>query len=358
MNIKRAFNTFLQFIYKLLAGVLSVCAVILIIGVLIALGFNLIQNKFTLFFLGGVALLLLFYVRKNYDKISEDDNNNTSFQIIKELFKLSLGTLLFCFIVVSIGKIKIVDIAPVEETNELASLVVDSSQSPVTKQYKSIQTWKDFNRYTHRLPFTIDYSNVENSRHNRNAFRITNRFSWGPFYKYLADNDKPLVEVLAQTFFNYQKNKQMNRREFAELMITAVQDVPYNLILHENCKRTDVQPCYGNVHMGLHAPAEFISNLRGGCDTRTVLLFTLLSRFNYDVAILNSEEYRHSILGLNITATGKFKRYNNKKYYFIETTAIGCPIGYLDPQFSKIEFWDVVLTHQYKYNNGIILLST
>ncbi len=345
MNIKRAFNTFLQFVYKLFAGVLTIAAIILIIGVLIAFGFNLVHNKFILYFLGAVALFLLFYVRKNYNKISEDENKNTSFQILKELFKLSLGIFLFCFIVVSIGKGKIVN-TTLEETSELVSLVIDSSKVPVQKYYKSTQTWRDFNRNTHRLPFKIDYSNVETSKNNREAFRITNRFSWGPFYKYLADNDKPLVEVLAQTFFNYQKEKQMNRLEFAELIITAIQDIPYNLILHDVCKTTDVQPCYGNIHMGLHAPAEFISNLRGDCDTRTVLLFTLLSRFNYDVAILNSVEYRHSVLGLNIPARGKFKRYNNKKYYFIETTAKGCPIGYLDPQFTKIEFWNVVLTHQ------------
>lgn len=345
MNIKRAFNTFLQFIYKLLAGVLSICATILIIVILIAFGFNLVQNKLILYLLGGIALFILFYVRKNDDKVSEDDNKNTSFQILKEIFKLSIGTLLFCFIVVSIGKRKIVNTA-LEETNELVSLVIDSSQTPIQKHYKSTQTWRDFNQNTHRLPFKIDYSNVEQSKSNRKAFRVTNRFSWGIFYKNLADNDRPLVEALAQTFFNYQKEEQMSRRAFAELIITAVQDIPYNLILHSNCKTTDVQPCYGNIHMGLHAPAEFISNLRGDCDTRTVLLFTLLSRFNYDVAILNSVEYRHSVLGLNIPATGKFKMHNNKKYYFIETTARGCPIGYLDLQFPKIEFWDVVLTHQ------------
>ncbi len=51
--------------------------------------------------------------------------------------------------------------------------------------------------------------------------------------------------------------------------------------------------------MGVYAPVEFVSNLRADCDTRTVMIYTLLSRFNYDVAILNSEKYRHSVLGLN-----------------------------------------------------------
>jgi hypothetical protein len=91
-----------------------------------------------------------------------------------------------------------------------------------------------------------------------------------------------------------------------------------------------------------------VSSLKGDCDTRTVLLFTLLSRFNYDIAILNSVDYQHSVLGINIPSTGKFKSYRFKKYYFIETTAKGCPIGYLHKDFSDINKWDFALIHNIK----------
>lgn len=225
----------------------------------------------------------------------------------------------------------------------------DSTNQGIHKYYLSHQSWTDFNGKQHELPFKVGYQNVLRSAKNRKDLRLFYNGDhiryWGTFYRNLADHDQPLVEELARTFFDYQKGKNMSRLEFAELMITAIQDIPYTLILSRACSPEDRKPCVGNVKSGLYAPAEFVANLSGDCDTRTVLLFTLLSRFKYDVAILNSVFYKHSILGLHINSTGKYKTYKRRKYYFVETTTRRNPIGYLHPEYSETNYWDVVLTN-------------
>ncbi len=349
MNIKVAFNTFLQLIYKTLAGLLSVASVFLIAAVLIAYGFNLDVNKYILLFFFSIALVLLFYIWKNYDKISDNENKNSSSHLIREIIKLTVSIVIFSLIVmITNNNTKIQNHNDFEQTDEMVTLMIDSSQTTSRKYYISNQVWKSFDGETHRLPFKVNYDDVIKSKKNKEDFKITYRFSWENFYKNIADNDRPLLEDLAKTFFNYQKKENMNRRDFAELMISAIQDIPYNLILSVPCEKTDVKPCFGNVKLGIYTPAEFISTLSGDCDTRTVILFTLLSRFNYDVAILNSKKYKHSVLGLNIHSTGKFKTHNNKKYYFIETTAKGCPIGYLHQDVSNVNYWGFALIYNTK----------
>ena len=137
----------------------------------------------------------------------------------------------------------------------------------------------------------------------------------------------------------------MNRRKFAEFIITSIQSIQYNYIKTKPCNGTEDYPCVGNVRLGIFAPVEFSANLTGDCDSRTVLLFVLLDKFNYDVAILNSDKYLHSVLGISLPARGKYKTYNRKKYYFVETTAKGCPIGYLPKDMSSLRYWDFVLVN-------------
>jgi len=302
-------------------------------------------NGYLLLVLIAILLGFVAYFWKRRKKLTQQKTSSSI--LLFEILKLGLGIAVFS--IVSLGLINQIDL-PINafetaEVNETVKIVTDTSDTGISKYYLSQQTWKDFNREQHSLPFKVNYEGVFNAQNNRNAFAITPQFSWGSFYKHLVDHDTPIVEELSLAFYNYQKEKGMNRRDFAELIISAIQDIPYNLILSDECTSTDVKPCFGHIKLGVFAPAEFISNLKADCDTRTLLIYTLLSRFNYDVAILNSEKYLHSVIGLNIPSTGKFKALKTKKYYFVETTARGCPIGYLHHDFSNINYWEFVLIH-------------
>ncbi|MFK7813883.1 MAG: hypothetical protein AB8B59_15415 [Maribacter sp.] len=296
-----------------------------------------------LILLAVIVLILVSYFWKRKKRFTSQKTSSST--LFFEILKIGFGIAIFS--IVSLGLQNQIgttfNFVGTDNVDERITLVTDSTDTGISKYYLSQQTWKDFNRKKHSLPFKVNYEDVLSAHKNRNAFAITHQFTWGNFYKNLVDHDTPLVEALALSFYDYQKEKNMSRRDFAELIISSIQDIPYNLILPDECKATDIKPCFGNIKLGVFAPAEFVSSLRGDCDTRTVLIYTLLSRFNYDVAILNSEKYLHSVIGLNIPSTGKYKTLNTKKYYFVETTARGCPIGYLPKEFSNIKYWNFAL---------------
>ncbi|MEP3210065.1 MAG: hypothetical protein ABJN95_12780 [Maribacter sp.] len=302
-------------------------------------------NSYLILGLIALVLLLANYFTKRAKKFTQQKTSSSV--LFVEILKLGVGIAVFA--IVSLGLIHrdgfTLSVVETEGTDETVQLVTDSTDTGNSKYYLSQQTWRDFNKQKHSLPFKVQYEAVLNAHKNRNAFAITPSFSWGIFYKYVVDHDTPLVEELSLAFYNYQKEKNMSRRDFAELIISAIQDIPYSLLLSDECKKSDVQPCFSHIKLGVLAPAEFVSSLRADCDTRTLLIYTLLSRFNYDVAILNSEKYLHSVIGLNIPSTGKYKTLKNKKYYFVETTARGCPIGYLPNDVSNISYWTFVLIH-------------
>ena len=87
-----------------------------------------------------------------------------------------------------------------------------------------------------------------------------------------------------------------------------------------------------------------LHHLNGDCDSRTLFIYTVLKKFNYDVVILNSDLYAHSIIGLNIPSSGRYKYYNGKRYYTWETTAKGYELGVLPADFSNIDYWYIALT--------------
>lgn len=180
---------------------------------------------------------------------------------------------------------------------------------------------------------------------------------WGDLYDYIDRTDTPSLDLVMDAFRKINSEKQLNQMEFAEMVVSCIQDIPYSFVFQEECldpeyyedsiKRTlekCPECCIGNVMYGIQNPVSFIQNLKGDCDTRTVIIYSILKDFGYDVAILNSDFYRHSILGLNIPASGLYKVHNGKKYVLWETTAKYFEIGYLSPNFSDVSHWGVVLT--------------
>jgi energy-coupling factor transporter transmembrane protein EcfT len=167
-------------------------------------------------------------------------------------------------------------------------------------------------------------------------------------YKKLSNIYSALREIKSS-------NPSLSRKEFADVMVTMVQNIPYGLQIQGDCKvsyeNNDMVKkmvkagftCESNIKFGIYSPLEFIGNFKGDCDTRTVFLYTLFKKFNYDAVILNSLQYQHSILGINLPSYGKFKKHNGKKYYVWETTAPGFEIGVIPKKISDISKWHVVI---------------
>ncbi len=186
---------------------------------------------------------------------------------------------------------------------------------------------------------------------------------WGELYAQMALESGPKLDLILDAFYQIYQQQPMSAELFAEMVVSCIQNIPYALVFKEACQdpeqyqdwiqellRECPDCCLGDQPFGLQTPLGFMQNLKGDCDTRTVFLFSVLSAFNYDVAILNSDVYRHSILGLNLPAAGQYKLFRGKKYLVWETTAPNHIMGVLPPQINNMNFWDVVLTHAPELN--------
>ncbi len=182
--------------------------------------------------------------------------------------------------------------------------------------------------------------------------------SWGKLYQYLATEDTPKLDLILKELTAIKKAKKLNQFEFAEMVVTFIQDIQYSFVFEKACLAPEhyeesirsvlvrcQECCIGNIPYGIQNPVGFMGNLKGDCDTRTVIIYAILSHFGYDVAILNSDYYRHSILGLNIPAKGQYKTQNGKRYYVWETTNKHFTIGTLPKNFDNINHWNIVLTN-------------
>jgi len=200
-----------------------------------------------------------------------------------------------------------------------------------------------------------DFLRLQNHLENYKVRSSTN--FWGTLYDYIDRTDAPSLDLVMKAFKTIHSNKKLNQMEFAEMVVSCIQDIPYSFVFQEECLSADYYEdsikniledcpscCIGNVKYGIQNPVSFLQNLKGDCDTRTVLIYSILKHFNYDVAILNSEFYRHSIIGINLPAKGLHKKYYGKRYVVWETTAKYYTAGQLPANFNDITHWNVVLT--------------
>ncbi|MDG1331411.1 MAG: hypothetical protein P8P74_03730 [Crocinitomicaceae bacterium] len=169
---------------------------------------------------------------------------------------------------------------------------------------------------------------------------------WGTLYQALYEHDKHLLDPIVDSLREIKRDKNMSRTKFAEVVVAFVQDIPYTYIKTEqDCEEREFKdyPCLPNQKWGILSPVEFLHTLYGDCDTRTVLLYTLLKKLGYSPKIANSNFYLHSMLLLDVPSSGEYLVHNYKRYYFWETTAPGWKSGQLPPDYGEIKHWEIVL---------------
>ena len=223
--------------------------------------------------------------------------------------------------------------------------------------YTSTRIWKDNygNDFKGDLSVReIDYLRLKNHINNFNP--PATGYFWTNLYDYIDRTDTPSLDLVLDAFKKINKENKLNQMEFAEMVVSCIQDIPYSFVFQNECPTENFDEttkyilencpecCIGNIKYGIQNPISFLKNLKGDCDTRTVLIYSILKYFNYDVAIANSEFYRHSIIGINLPASGFHKKYNGKKYFLWETTAKYFELGYLSPSFNDVTHWNIILT--------------
>lgn len=218
------------------------------------------------------------------------------------------------------------------------------------------RVWKDYRGDIHRMDIVLSKRDIRISKNNRNQNNIVNGF--GGLYADLSVFNDVMLERVYYNLDSLRQVKQMDEKTFAEAIVSMIQDIPYKLILDTDCAQAAQQSrfvqeylnrcsepcCLGNTKFGVQAPAEFLGNLYGDCDTRTLCLYTILKHFEYDVGIINSTQLAHSMLAINLPYEGIYKLHNNKRYYIWETTNVGFIPGYVSPDYNNMNLWEMEIT--------------
>ena len=248
------------------------------------------------------------------------------------------------------------------ETKQVSdSIIDDSGNKDLLHYYQHNHNWKENTGQKHSGKFKVRQDFYPNSQKNREELNISAYNSstyWHEVYGAIIRNDNGKLTEICKMFSEIGKQKQLNRNEFADMIVTSVQWIPYVLVLEKSCEESiydggfvsdylaQGKPCLGDIKFGIQSPVEFMSNFQGDCDTRALFCFQILDYFDYDVAVLVSETYGHAVLGISSNiGGGDYVKYKGKRYYGWETTSIGFKAGNMAPDCSNMRYWSVALSN-------------
>lgn len=206
--------------------------------------------------------------------------------------------------------------------------------------------WTDLRFNKNEGEVEVFSNDMEEAKVFMTRYRLNSRFDYTELYSSILKNEGKQHQSLFHLFDSIQKVRNYNEYEFAGLIVTMVQEIPYTLILEESCPDIVRTPCVPYVPFGLYTPKQFTYTLDGDCDTRVLLLYALLDHYGYQVAILCSDFYSHAMLGIALPGSGYYLEQNNIRYYFWETTSKGWGLGQLNPASRNLSFWYIALTNQ------------
>jgi hypothetical protein len=172
--------------------------------------------------------------------------------------------------------------------------------------------------------------------------------------------DRDKVKTVAKIFSDSAVRKRLGPLETAEMVVAFVQEIPYYLVHDGTCQEASAtgndfiteyhrnrKPCLANVDAGVQSPYEFLHNLKGDCDTRSLLAHAILRELNIASSVWVSETYGHSILGVAVpVGHGIYKEIQGIRHYGVELTAKGYRLGMVSSEHAEPRNWQITL-----YNN-------
>jgi hypothetical protein len=193
-------------------------------------------------------------------------------------------------------------------------------------------------------------------------YRKTSRSALSYFnklYVNLEQFDNEKTDSIVNLLKEKAVSKKLNSIQTAEMVVAFIQEIPYVLVHQNSCENIqqsesrnsfvveyhrDKKPCLPNVAGGVQSPYEFLHNLKGDCDTRSLLGYTILKKLNISASIWVSEAYGHSILGVGLpVGNGVYKTIKGLNHYGVELTNKGFRLGMISPQQRDMSNWDIAL---------------
>ena len=177
----------------------------------------------------------------------------------------------------------------------------------------------------------------------------TEKTFWKNFYFELYKHDESLLNSIKDSIRVLADREEIKTEGMIYTAVSLIQDIPYNYILpDDSCSIHTDFPCVPLQRYGVLSPIEFLYTLSGDCDTRTVLLFTLLKKLGFDPIIVNSAQYRHSMLAVDVASEGDYFIHKGRKFYFWETTNTGWLPGMLPPDMNNTDYWTILLDYEFQ----------
>ena len=244
---------------------------------------------------------------------------------------------------------------PVEETD---SLKTDNLDTIAISYLKHKLSWKDNFRKAYQAKISVRKDQCNIARIHRDDIKVdasTSAAYFGKVYANLINQNKDYLNAVVSEYAKIGKNKQLSTKQFADMVVTSIQNIPYCLVHELTHAEADKQggyvleyhqsggPCLDQTKFGIQAPVEFMGNFKGDCDTRSLFLYYVLSKLGFKVVVLVSEEYGHSILGISGNYSGDYITYKGLKYYGWETTNTGFTPGNMNPEVGNMRYWEVAL---------------
>lgn len=231
--------------------------------------------------------------------------------------------------------------------------------------------WQDYTGKSYDGNISISVAALRNANARHEQMRNTLYQDIIDIYKTMLDYDSSRLDYLYKTFDSIKVANNLNEVAFSQLLVSAIQSVPYFLVLDRGCDENysddftrnylancNADCCIGNQLFGVRSPVEFLSDLKGDCDTRALLLYQLLKHYNYEVALLTSNHYKHAMIAVSFTEPVNQKglsiNIGDKKYYMWETTSPHLNYGEVAPNFNNLRYWDISLINkkiQYEINS-------
>ncbi|PHR96640.1 MAG: hypothetical protein COA80_08550 [Leeuwenhoekiella sp.] len=243
------------------------------------------------------------------------------------------------------------------ESGRIPPPIVEEATEFTEQIYSHRLSWNDYQDNSYTATLSIPGSEVTTASQLRNSIpKITTSNAYDNLLLRLNQGASVnSYNLVIPELHRIRETKNLNQVEYANMIVSMVQNIPYYVIIENTCNPFSYQdpflrdllatsPCEPNVKHGIKAPAEFIMNLKGDCDTRTLFLYGLLKQEGYDVVIFGSEKYRHSILGINLPILAPYYKWvNGTKYYLWETTNTGFEAGYIPTTISNSSYWNLNL---------------
>lgn len=253
------------------------------------------------------------------------------------------------------GRTNIEPPIPIEVTDKNGNKKIDSL-------FHHEVHWDDFmnrnysERYGTTLGQYLQSSNMHRALSQVDAAGDV-RMYWSSIYQALVTNDSNKLDSLAHYFKHQRDSLQLNPTETAEAIVTFIQEIPYYLVHDGSCEEAmnagnafmteyhiDGKPCLAHMVAGIQGPYEFIHNLKGDCDTRSLLCHALLKQLGIPSSVWVSEAYGHSIIGIGVASAGNnYKTVSGQRHFATELTAKGFRIGMISPDHTDMDNWLITI---------------